>query len=134
MLHETSGSKRVPCLNTLACSNTPINKYHAMFYATFCYFIEIDIKTFFFPIISYVNVNLCAYNDNDMVWLRKLTVQLLLADKHGLTLSLTSIYICSALPKQVCHFSSLHIFCLRCKMISRRAARRLIVLHPKQNI
>ena len=37
-------------------------------------------------------------------------------------------------PKQVCHFSSLSIFCLGCKTISRRAARRLIVLHPKQNI
>src|ERR1700721_2907226 len=37
-------------------------------------------------------------------------------------------------PEQVCHFSSLSIFCLGCKTISRRAARRLIVLHPKQNI
>jgi hypothetical protein len=37
-------------------------------------------------------------------------------------------------PKQVCHFSSLSIFCLGCKTISRRAARRLIVLHPKQKI
>ena len=36
--------------------------------------------------------------------------------------------------KQVCHFSSLSMFCLGCKTISRRAARRLIVLHPKQNI
>jgi hypothetical protein len=36
--------------------------------------------------------------------------------------------------KQVYHFGSLSIFCLGCKTISRRAARRLIVLHPKQNI
>ena len=35
---------------------------------------------------------------------------------------------------QVCHFSSLSILCLGCTKISRRAARRLIVLHPKQNI
>jgi len=34
-------------------------------------------------------------------------------------------------PKQVCHFSSLSIFCLGCNMMSRRAARCLIVLHPK---
>jgi hypothetical protein len=34
--------------------------------------------------------------------------------------------------KQVCHFSSLFIFCLGCKTISRRAASRLIVLHPKK--
>ncbi len=39
-----------------------------------------------------------------------------------------------SLPKQVCHFSSLSRFCLRCKTISWRAARRLIVLHPKQNL
>src|ERR1700731_3591451 len=41
------------------------------------------------------------------------------------------------LPEQVCHFSSLpifSIFCLGCKRISQRAARRLILLHPKQNI
>ena len=31
-------------------------------------------------------------------------------------------------------FSSLSIFCLGCKTISRRAARRLIVLRPKQNM
>jgi len=31
-------------------------------------------------------------------------------------------------PKQVCHSSSLYIFCLGCKTISRGAARRLIVL------
>jgi len=37
-------------------------------------------------------------------------------------------------PKQVCHFSSLSMFCLGCKTISRRAARWLIVLHRKQNI
>jgi hypothetical protein len=37
-------------------------------------------------------------------------------------------------PQQACHFSSLSIFCLGCKTIRRRAARRLIVLHPKQNI
>src|ERR1700721_2041360 len=37
-------------------------------------------------------------------------------------------------PKQVCHFSSLCIFCLGCNTISRRAVRRLIVLHRKQNI
>jgi len=33
-----------------------------------------------------------------------------------------------------CHFSSISIFCLRCKTVSRRAARCLIVLHPKHNI
>jgi len=38
------------------------------------------------------------------------------------------------LPEQVCHFSSLSIFCLGCKTSIRRGARRLIVLHPKQNI
>jgi hypothetical protein len=38
------------------------------------------------------------------------------------------------ISKQACNFSSLSIFCLGCKTISRRAARRLIVLHPKQNI
>jgi len=37
-------------------------------------------------------------------------------------------------PKQVCRFSSLSISCSGCKTNSRRAARRLIVLHPKQNI
>src|ERR1700731_4101562 len=37
-------------------------------------------------------------------------------------------------PKQVCHFSSLSILCLGCKTIRRRAARRLIVLHPTQII
>jgi len=37
-------------------------------------------------------------------------------------------------PKQVCHLSSLSIFCLGCKTISRRAARCLIVLHLKQNM
>jgi len=37
-------------------------------------------------------------------------------------------------PEQVCQFSSLPTFCLGCKTISRRAARRLIALHPKQNI
>src|SRR6202021_2377320 len=49
-------------------------------------------------------------------------------------------------PKQVCHFSSLSIFCFGCKTIRRRAAlpliacversraRRLIALHPEQNI
>jgi len=26
------------------------------------------------------------------------------------------------------------VFCLGCKTLSRRAARRLVVLHPKQNI
>ena len=36
--------------------------------------------------------------------------------------------------KTSCHFSSLSIFCLGRKTITRRAARRLIVLHPKQNI
>jgi hypothetical protein len=35
------------------------------------------------------------------------------------------------LPKQVCYFSSLSIFCLGSKTISRRAASRMIVLHPK---
>ena len=38
------------------------------------------------------------------------------------------------MPKQVCHFSSLSIFCLRLKTISRRTARRQIVLHLIQNI
>jgi len=37
-------------------------------------------------------------------------------------------------PEQVCDFSSLSIFCLECKTFSRRAAQRLIVLHPRQNI
>jgi hypothetical protein len=37
-------------------------------------------------------------------------------------------------PNEVCHSSSLSIFSLGHKTISRRAARRLIVLHPKQNI
>jgi len=37
-------------------------------------------------------------------------------------------------PKQFGHFTSLSTFCLGCKTISLRAARRLIVLHPKQNI
>ena len=37
-------------------------------------------------------------------------------------------------PEQINHFSSLSVFCLGCKTISRQAARRLIVLHPKQNI
>jgi len=37
-------------------------------------------------------------------------------------------------PKQVCHFRSLSIFCLGYKTISRRPARRLIFLHLKQNI
>ena len=37
-------------------------------------------------------------------------------------------------PKQVWNFSSLSIFCLGCKTISRRAACRLIVLYPKQNV
>jgi len=32
------------------------------------------------------------------------------------------------------HFSSLYMFCLGCKTIRRRAARRLIVLHPRQNV
>jgi len=36
-------------------------------------------------------------------------------------------------PEQVCHFSSLSTFCLGCKTISRRAARRPIAPHPKQN-
>jgi len=36
--------------------------------------------------------------------------------------------------KQVGNFSSLNIFCLGCNTISRRAARRLIVLHPERNI
>jgi len=37
-------------------------------------------------------------------------------------------------PEQVCHFGSLDIFRLGCKTIGRRAARRLFLLHPKQNI
>jgi len=36
--------------------------------------------------------------------------------------------------EQVCHFSSLSRFCLGLKTISRRAARQLIVLRPKENI
>jgi len=36
--------------------------------------------------------------------------------------------------KRVCHFRSRSIFCLGCRTISRRAARRLIVWHPEQNI
>jgi hypothetical protein len=35
---------------------------------------------------------------------------------------------------KVCHFSSLSIFCFGCKTINWRAAHRLIVLDPKQNI
>jgi hypothetical protein len=35
-------------------------------------------------------------------------------------------------PKQVGYFGSLSTFCLGCKTITRRAARRLIILHPKQ--
>jgi len=35
-------------------------------------------------------------------------------------------------PKRDCHFSSLYTFSLGCQTISRRAARRLIVLHHKQ--
>jgi len=38
------------------------------------------------------------------------------------------------LPEQVCHFGSLCVFCLGCKTISRRAARRLIALHHKQGV
>jgi len=50
-----------------------------------------------------------------------------------LTLSLTNSKICGIVPKQICHFSQLSIFCLGCKTISRRAARRrLLVLHPNQ--
>jgi len=37
-------------------------------------------------------------------------------------------------PKQVGHLSLLSILCLGCKNDQWRAARRLIVLHPKQNI
>jgi len=37
-------------------------------------------------------------------------------------------------PKPVFFFNSLSTFCLRCEMISRRAARRLVDLHPKQSI
>jgi len=52
-----------------------------------------------------------------------------------LTFSLTAqLYLLGTMPKQVCQFSSLSIFCLGCKIISQRAACRLIVLHPKQNI
>jgi hypothetical protein len=42
--------------------------------------------------------------------------------------------VVGVVPEQICHFSSLDIFCLGCKTISRRSARELIVLHPKQNI
>jgi len=38
------------------------------------------------------------------------------------------------MPKQFCHFSSFSVFCLGRKMISRRAARRLMLLHPEQNL
>jgi len=33
-----------------------------------------------------------------------------------------------------CHFSSLSIYCFGCRTINRRAARRLIVVHPKKYI
>jgi hypothetical protein len=36
--------------------------------------------------------------------------------------------------KQVFNFCSIFIHCLGCKTLSQRAARRLIVLHPKHNI
>jgi len=36
--------------------------------------------------------------------------------------------------KQDCHFGSLFLFWLGCQTISRRAVRRLIFLHTKQNI
>ena len=44
------------------------------------------------------------------------------------------LHFLGSVPEHICHFSSLSIFCLGCKTISRRAAGRLIVLHPKQNI
>jgi len=51
-----------------------------------------------------------------------------------LTLSVTTeLNLLGIVPKQVCNFSSLSIYCLGCKTISRQAARRLIILHPKQN-
>jgi len=62
-------------------------------------------------------------------------IHLLLSTEPVLTLSLTNSYICLApCQKKFAHFSSLSIFCLGCKMISLRAARRLIALHRKQNI
>jgi len=41
-------------------------------------------------------------------------------------------FFCPHQSEQVCHFSSLSRFCQGCKTISRRAARWLIVLRPKQ--
>ena len=43
------------------------------------------------------------------------------------------LYLIDIVRKQVCHFSSRSIVCVGCT-ISRRAARRPIVLHPKHNI
>jgi len=43
------------------------------------------------------------------------------------------ITLLGIVPKQVCHFRSLSVFCLGCRAISWRAARLLIVLHPEQN-
>jgi len=42
-------------------------------------------------------------------------------------------FLCTG-PLQIYHFSSLSIFCLGCKTISRRAALWLIALHTIQNI
>jgi hypothetical protein len=51
-----------------------------------------------------------------------------------ISLSVTNSSFMRHKIKQICHFSSFSIFCVGCKTISRRAARRLIVLHRKQNI
>jgi len=54
--------------------------------------------------------------------------------RNLLTFSLTKSILVRHKIYQVCHFSSLYIFCLGCKTISRRAARRLILFHPRQNL
>jgi len=43
-------------------------------------------------------------------------------------------HLLGIVEKQLGHVGSLALFCLECKTIIRRAARRLIALHPKQNI
>jgi len=40
----------------------------------------------------------------------------------------------ATVPKHVFHINSLYTFCLGCETISQRAARRQIILYPKQNI
>jgi len=50
--------------------------------------------------------------------------------------ALTDDQLCflGTVPKQVFRLSSLYIFCLVFKTLSRRAALWLMVLHPKQNL